>query len=153
MNPVRRTLLQRCAALAGACAAGLLHSGRVLAAAWNQGAFEAKTVPDALQRIGAGAAVDSADVIIKAPDIAENGALIAIEVTSRVPGTESIALLAEKNPFPLVAHVDLANGAEAYLSTRIKMGQSSVVKAVAKAGGKTYVASREIKVTLGGCGG
>lgn len=156
MNQVRRMFLQRwtgATALACAFAAGVLRSTRALAAEWNQPAFESKTLADAMQRIGAEAAVESPDVTIKAPDIAENGAVIAVEVTSRVPGAESIALLAEKNTYPLIAQVDLANGAEAYLNTRIKMGQSSVVKAVVKAGGKSYVASKEIKVTLGGCGG
>ena len=66
---------------------------------------------------------------------------------------ESLALLAEKNPFPLMAYIDLTNGAEAYINTRFKMGQTSVIKVVVKAGGKSYIASREIKVTIGGCGG
>ena len=79
--------------------------------------------------------------------------MVPIEVTSRIADAESIALMVEKNPFPLLAYVDLANGAEAYLNTRCKMGQTSVVKVVVKAGGKHYIASREIKVTIGGCGG
>ena len=75
------------------------------------------------------------------------------QVTCRMAGAESIALLAEKNPFPLMAHAELASGTEGYLNTRFKMGQTSVVKVVVKAGGKHYIASREIKVTIGGCGG
>ena len=74
-------------------------------------------------------------------------------MTCRIEGAESIALLAEKNPFPLMAHADLTGGTEGYLNTRFKMGQSSVVKVVVKAGGKQYIAGREIKVTIGGCGG
>ncbi|MFO1295604.1 MAG: thiosulfate oxidation carrier protein SoxY, partial [Rubrivivax sp.] len=96
---------------------------------------------------------ESADILITAPEVAENGAVIPIEVVCRIPGAESIALLAEKNPFPLLAHAELANGTEGYLSTRIKLGESSVVKVVVKAGGKHHIASREIKVTIGGCGG
>lgn len=156
MNEVRRKFLKGwtgTAAFACLVAAGLLKSTRALAGGWNQAAFESKTLAEAMQRIGAAAAVDSPEVVIKAPEIAENGSVISIEVTSRVPGAETIALFAEKNTYPLIAQVDLANGAEAYLSTRIKMAQSSVVKAVVKAGGKSYAASREIKVTLGGCGG
>ena len=79
--------------------------------------------------------------------------VIPIEVSCRIAGAESIALLAEKNPFPLMANAVLANGTEGHLNTRFKMGQTSVVKVVVKAGGKHYIASREIKVTIGGCGG
>ena len=156
MDQLRRLILKGGGAggvLAVALAAGLLRPARVFAADWNKAAFEAKAMADALKNIGAAGAADSAEILIKAPDIAENGAVVPIEVTSRIAGAESIALLAEKNPFPLMAYIDLTNGAEAYINTRFKMGQTSVVKVVVKAGGKSYIASREIKVTIGGCGG
>jgi sulfur-oxidizing protein SoxY len=140
-------------ALAVVLAAGLLRPSRAFAATWSKAAFEAKGVADAMKSIGAAGAAESAEISIKTPDIAENGAVVPIEVTSRIAGAESIALLAEKNPFPLMAYIDLSNGAEAYINTRFKMGQSSVIKVVVKAGGKSYVASREVKVTIGGCGG
>lgn len=156
MDQFRRTLLKECGAggaLAIAAVAGLLPAQSASAAPRNAQGFAAKSMADAMASIGASSEIESADIVITAPDIAENGVLIPIEVTSRVPGAESIALLVEKNPFPLLAYFTLSNGAEGYINTRFKAGQSSVVKAVVKAGGKTYVASREVKVTIGGCGG
>jgi len=156
VDQLRRLVLKGSGAggvLAVALAAGLLRPTRVFAADWNKAAFESKAMADALKNIGAAGAAESAEILIKAPDIAENGAVVPIEVTSRIAGAESLALLAEKNPFPLMAYIDLTNGAEAYINTRFKMGQTSVIKVVVKAGGKSYIASREIKVTIGGCGG
>lgn len=156
MNFARRTFIKGAGAagtVAVAAAAGLLKPSQVLAAEWNKAAFEAKGMPDALKAIGAAAAVDSKDIQIKAPDIAENGAVVPVEVTSKIAGTEAIAILVEKNATPLVADFNLSNGAEGYISTRIKMGQTSNVRIVVKAGGKTYAAVKEVKVTIGGCGG
>ncbi|MCF8152208.1 MAG: thiosulfate oxidation carrier protein SoxY [Sulfuritalea sp.] len=156
MDQLRRLILKGSGAggaLTVLLATGLLRPSRVFAADWNKAAFEAKAMTDALASIGASGATESAEILIKAPDIAENGAVVPFEVTARIAGAESIALLAEKNPFPLMAYIDLTNGAEAYINTRFKMGQTSVIKVVVKAGGKSYIASREIKVTIGGCGG
>ena len=156
MNPLRRTLLKGTGAagtVAVALAAGLLKPGQVLAAEWNKPAFESKGIIDALKGIGASSAADSKDIPIKAPDIAENGAVVPVEVTSRIPGTESIAIVVEKNDRPLIAVFNLLNGAEGFVSTRIKMAQTSDVKVVVKAGGKMYTAKKEVKVTIGGCGG
>ena len=156
MNQLRRALLKGTGAagtLAVAAAAGLLKPGQVLAAEWNKSGFEAKTPEDALKSIGATSTTNSTDIVIKAPDIAENGAVVPVEITSKIPNTQSIALVADKNPFPLVATFNLANGTEGYVHVRIKMGQSSNVRALVNAGGKTYVANKEIKVTIGGCGG
>jgi sulfur-oxidizing protein SoxY len=156
MNHLRRALLKgsgAAGALAVAAAAGLLRPSHVLAVEWNKSGFEAKTAEDALKSIGAPAPANSGDILIKAPDIAENGAVVPIEVTSKIAGTQSIALVADKNPFPLVATFNLANGAEGYVSVRIKMGQSSNVRAVVTADGKHYAAVKEVKVTIGGCGG
>ncbi|HMM46554.1 MAG TPA: thiosulfate oxidation carrier protein SoxY [Thiobacillaceae bacterium] len=156
LNTQRRTLLKGgCAAGAVmlAASAGLLAPRRVLAAEWNKTAFEAKSVGDALKGLGASGVADSADIEIKAPDIAENGSMVPIEVTSRIAGTQSIAILSEKNPLPLLAAFDFSDGAEGYVSTRVKMGQTSMVRVVVTAGGKHYATAREIKVTIGGCGG
>jgi sulfur-oxidizing protein SoxY len=95
---------------------------------------------------------ESRDIAITAPDIAENGAVVPIAITSRIPNTESISIVAEKNPFPLTATFDVSNGAEPYASVRIKMGQTSNVRAIVKADGKFYTTAKEVKVTVGGCG-
>lgn len=156
MNFARRTFIKGAGAagtVAVAAAAGLLKPTQVLAAEWNKAAFEAKGMPDALKAIGASGAADSKDILIKAPDIAENGAVVPVEVTSKIAGTSGIVLLVEKNANPMVADFELANGADGYVSTRIKMGQTSNVRVVVKAGGKTYSAVKEVKVTIGGCGG
>jgi sulfur-oxidizing protein SoxY len=150
MNPLRRTVLKSTFTLAAL--AGILPS-RVFAAEWNKAAFESKSVVDAIKGIGMGGAVDSKDIIIKAPEIAESGNNVQIEVTSNIPGTQSISILAEKNPSPLIAQFELSNGAEGYISTRIKMSQTSNVRVMVKAGGKVYTAAKEVKVTIGGCGG
>lgn len=154
MNRSRRRFLELSAGtvvLGGTGAAGLLMSGPV-AAAWNKAGFESKAVAEVLKQLGATDAVESKDIVITAPDIAENGAVVPIAVTSKLPNTESIAIIAEKNPFPLAAVLDFSNGAEGYASVRIKMGQTSDVRAVVKAGGKFYTAAKEVKVTVGGCG-
>lgn len=156
MNFARRTFIKGAGAagtVAVAAAAGLLKPTQVLAAEWNKAAFDAKGMPDALKAIGASGAADSKDILIKAPDIAENGAVVPVEVTSKIAGTSGIVLMVEKNAQPMVADFELSNGAEGYVSTRIKMGQTSNVRVVVKAGGKTYSAVKEVKVTIGGCGG
>ena len=139
--------------LALLAAAGVVRPGEALAAGWNKAAVEMKTVADTLRALGAQSATTSAAIIILAPDIAENGAVVPIAVESRLPGTESITLLIEKNPQPLAASFDIPAGTEANVSTRVKMGQSSDVYALVKAGGRFYVAKKEVKITLGGCGG
>ncbi|NDP47639.1 MAG: thiosulfate oxidation carrier protein SoxY [Sulfuriferula multivorans] len=155
MNALRRNVLKSAAGagtVAVAVAAGLLKPTMALAGA-PRTAFEAKNVGDALKGMGATGAADSKDITIKAPDIAENGAVVPVEVTSSIAGTTAIAIISEKNATPLVADFDLSNGAQGFISTRIKMGQTSLVRAVVTAGGKTYTAAKEVKVTIGGCGG
>jgi sulfur-oxidizing protein SoxY len=122
-------------------------------AAWNDAAFGAKTTADALKGIGAGTSAPSKDIVIDAPQIAENGAVVPIEVSSNVPGTTSIAVLIEKNPFPLASRFEFKDGALPYVKLNVKMGETSDVRVIAEAGGRHYVATREIKVTIGGCGG
>ena len=145
MNSIRRALF-------GLAALGLLKPLPALAA-WNKEAFGAKTADAALKGIGVSGAAPTRDVLIEAPEIAENGAVVPIEITSNVPGTTSIAVIADKNPFPLVAQFRFQDGAVPFVKLNIKMGETSEVRAIAQAGGKSYVATKEIKVTIGGCGG
>jgi sulfur-oxidizing protein SoxY len=155
MNSLRRTILKLAgsvAAVASVGAAGLLRSGGTWAATWNKAAFEAKAIAETLKSLGATNPAESRDIVITAPDIAENGAVVPIAVTSKIPGTQQISIVAEKNPFPLAATFDVTNGGEGYVSTRIKMGQTSDVWALVKADGKFYAAKKEVKITVGGCG-
>ena len=155
MNALRRNVLKGAAGastVAIAVAAGLLKPTQAMAA-WNAPAFDAKNVGAAMKGLDVTSPADSKDIVIKAPDIAENGAVVPVEVTSKIPGTTSIAILAEKNGTPLVGDFTLSGGAQGFISTRIKMGQTSLVRAVVKAGGKSYTAAKEVKVTIGGCGG
>jgi len=155
MNSARRSLFKLTGgffAIAAAGAAGMLRPVRAWTAPWNKAGFESKALGDALKSLGAASATESRDIVITAPDIAENGAVVPIAVTSRIPGTQQISIVAEKNPFPLAATFDIAGGGEGYVSTRIKMSQTSDVWAVVKADGKYFTARKEVKITVGGCG-
>ena len=135
-------------------AAGWLKPGSAAAQGWNKSAFEAKSMDEAMKAFGGGAPAQSKDVVfVSTPDIAENGAVVPISITSSIPKTESIAILIEKNPNMLAGSFEIPPGTEPAISTRVKMGQTSNVYALVKADGKYFVASKEIKVTLGGCGG
>jgi sulfur-oxidizing protein SoxY len=151
----RRTLL-KCAGAIGAVSAGLAtglaKSSNAVAAQWNTAGFESKAMSDAMKALGAGNPVESRDIVITAPDIAENGAVVPVAVTSRIANTQQISIVAEKNPRPLMATFDISSGSEGYIATRIKMGETSNVWAVVKADGKFYSAKKEVKVTVGGCG-
>jgi sulfur-oxidizing protein SoxY len=146
---MRRRLLATCAATLAA----LLLPLRAFAAERNTPAFDAKAVTDAVRSIGAADATESDQVVIKAPDIAENSAIVHIEVESKLPGTQTIWVFAEKNPQPLVAQFDLLPGIDPFVAVRIKMAESAFVRAVVKADGKFWFAQKETKVTLGGCAG
>ena len=149
MNNLRRRLLRGAAALT----AGLIAPLAALAATWNKQAFGAKTAAEALKGIGAADATPSSELVIEAPDIAENGAVVPIEISSKLPNTRSIAVVVEKNPFPLVAKFDFMEGALPFVKVNVKMGETSDVRVVAEAGGRNYTATKNIKVTIGGCGG
>ncbi|WP_029407981.1 thiosulfate oxidation carrier protein SoxY [Thiomicrorhabdus sp. Milos-T2] len=142
-------------AAAVAVNAGLLTPNVVLAADWNSKAFKAKTTDDALNSaFGSASVADSGDIKLKAPAIAENGAVTPVTVdASGIDGVESIAIMASKNTHPLVCEYNFGAGALGYVSTRIKMGKTMNVVAVVKAGGKLLKAEQEVKVTIGGCGG
>ena len=145
MNRLRRALL-----------AGLVFAiARPLAAlaAWNKEAFSAKTPGEALKGLGIGNAAPSKDLQIEAPEIAENGAVVPIEISSAIPGTNALIVVIDKNPFPLIARFDFKEGALPFVKVNVKMGETSDVRVLAEAGGKHYVATKEVKVTIGGCGG
>lgn len=153
MNQNRRDMLRISSVLGLAMTAGLLKPMDVFGAEWKSSGFEAKTLDDAVKALGGDKFVVSKDVTVTGPDIAENGAVVPVSVASAVPNTELIAILVEKNPNPLSASFNIPAGTEPAVSTRVKMGGTSNMHALVKADGKWYIASKEIKVTLGGCGG
>jgi len=151
--PTRRETLQHSAVVAGLLAAAGLFP-RMALAAWNTTAFDAKSVSDVMKAFGASAPAESKDVTLTAPDIAENGAVVPMGVATTLAGVKHMLILVEKNPSTLVAKFDVSDSVEPNFLTRAKMGQSSDVYAVAVMGdGKSYFAKKEVKVTLGGCGG
>ncbi len=141
------------ATLLGLMAAWGLLPGRADAAEWNKNAFDARSMKDAMAALGADAPADGKDIVVTAPEIAENGAVVPITATSNIPGTESIAVLIEKNPNMLAAHFKLTPASIPTVTTRVKLAGTSNVTVLVKAGGKFYASTKEIKVTLGGCGG
>ena len=149
----RREMLARSAAVAALLGTvGLLP--QAAQAAYNSAAFEIKTMADLVKSLGGSAPIESKDVTITGPDIAENGAVVPIGVSTSLPGVKRLLVLVEKNPSVLSAMFDVSDAVEANFTTRVKMGQSSNVMAVAMmADGKVLFAQKEVKVTLGGCGG
>lgn len=145
--------LSTCAA-AFAATAGLLAPGRLLAA-WQATAFESKNVDEAIKNaFGTNQATASDAVQFKVlPEIAENGAMVPVEVTTTLPNVESISILVEKNPTPLAATFMLGSDTNGTIATRVKMSKTSDVIALVRADGKLYSARKEVKVTVGGCGG
>ena len=144
--------------MALAASAGLFKAGTAYAQEWNKAAFDVKNLNDVVKALGGGlstaAATESKDIsFVNAPDIAENGAVVPIGATSKIPKTESIAILVEKNPSALSANFTIPDGTDPTISTRVKMSQTSNVYALVKADGKFFYAVKEVKVTLGGCGG
>lgn len=148
----RRSLLKASGTAGLLLVAGLLRPVAALAA-WSKEAFGAKSLPEALKSIGATAAAPSTEIAIEAPQIAENGAVVPIEITSKLAGTTAIAVLIEKNPFPLTGKFNFSEGALPYVKLNVKMGETSEIRVIAWAGGKAYSAHQEVKVTIGGCGG
>jgi sulfur-oxidizing protein SoxY len=149
----RREALKHSAIVASLLAAGGVYPYAAIAAV-NTKAFEAKSVVDVLKALGAGAPVESKDVTITAPDIAENGAVVPMGASSSLPGIKQILILVEKNPSALIATFNVSDAVDANFATRAKMGQSSDVYAIAvMTDGRALFAKKEVKVTLGGCGG
>jgi sulfur-oxidizing protein SoxY len=155
MNALRRNVLKSAtgtSVVAIAVTAGLLKPTLVMAA-WNKPAFDAKNVQSAIKELDAATLIDSQEITIKMPDIAENGAVVPVEVTSSIAGITRIAIVAEKNGTPLVGIFNLSGEAQGFISTRIKVAQTSFIRVIVNAGGKSYTARKEVKVTVGGCGG
>ncbi|MDZ7813714.1 MAG: thiosulfate oxidation carrier protein SoxY [Ideonella sp.] len=149
----RRQILAQSATVAGLmAAAGLLPATAM--AAWNGSAFEAKNMADLMKALGGSAPAESKDVTVTGPDIAENGAVVPVGASTALPGVKRLLILVEKNPSMLAASFDVTDAVDANVATRVKMGQSSDVYAVAMMNdGKVLFAKKEVKVTLGGCGG
>ncbi len=148
----RRKTLKQSAMVAGLLATTGLFPQYALA--YNKSAFDGRSISDVIKALGTAAPTESKDVTIAGPDIAENGAVVPLSLSSTLPGIKQLLLLVEKNPHPLVALFNMNDSLEPNFSTRTKMSQSSDVYAVAiTADGKTLFAKREVKVTLGGCGG
>ena len=155
MNNQRRNVLKSgsgAALLSVLAAAGIITPGVALSDC-NKAVFEAKSMADTLKALGATTPADSKDVQLTAPDIAENGAVVPIGVASTLPNVTMVAIMVEKNPTTLAASFTLPAGTEPNIQTRVKMGQTSNVFAVVKSDGKFFMTSKEIKVTMGGCGG
>jgi sulfur-oxidizing protein SoxY len=149
----RRALLLKSAAGALIASIGSIVGPRLAFAAWNKAAFEGKTLADTYKEMGAAQIAESADVQILASDIAENGAVVPLQAVSKIANTTQIAFLVEKNPNMLAATFDIGPDMIPDVTTRIKMGQTSNIIVLVKAGDKYFSATKEIKVTLGGCGG
>lgn len=153
VNKGKRDFLRLSAVFGMAAVVGFYKGGDVVAAEWKDADFNAKNLKDALKAIGADGYTMSGDVAVVSAEIAENGAVVPVRVTSSIPNTEYMAVMVEKNPNPLATAFTIPEGTIANIKTRIKMGETSNVLALVKADGKWFAASKEIKVTLGGCGG
>jgi sulfur-oxidizing protein SoxY len=156
MDRYRREFLQAgsgAGLLAIAAAAGLIRPGEAFAQQWNKAAFETRTFADTLKALGGAGSTESPRIQITAPDIAENGAVVPITVESGIARTQTIAIMIEKNPNTLSANFEIPEGTDPFVTTRVKMAETSNIYAVVKADGKYFHAVKEIKVTLGGCGG
>jgi len=152
----RRTLLKGSvagSAVALAASAGLLTPSSVLSA-WNKPAFGIQSVSKALTAmLGSGDVTASNEVTVSGPDIAENGAVVPIKVSSTLGNVKSLSIIVKNNPSPLIANFKLSASTEAYAAVRIKMGKTSPVMAVAETAEGLFYAEKEVKVTIGGCGG
>lgn len=155
MNKQRRNVLKLGTVLSLAVTAGILRPEQAWAVQqeWNKAAFTATKVDEVIKAFGGDQAAQSDKITLVAPDIAENGAVVPVGVNSDLPNTTQISILVPKNPNALAAHFDLAGDTLPEVATRIKMGGTSDVYALVKADGKFYTVHKEIKVTLGGCGG
>lgn len=149
----RRGFLARAAALGLTTALGTTLAPHMARAEWMKAAFDGKSLADTYKAMGVADAKESGDVQILASDIAENGAVVPIQAVSKIAGTTQISVLVEKNPNMLAALFDIGPDMVPDVTTRIKMGQTSNVIVLVKADGKYFTATKEIKVTLGGCGG
>jgi len=139
--------------LALAAAAGIVVPGRASASAWDARLFDTTSVDDTARLLGDAVPVPSAAIVLSAPEIAEDGAVVPVAVTSALPAVERIAILVEKNPHALAALFTIPDGTDAAVATRVKLAETTDVYALVQAGGRLHYARRSVKVTLGGCGG
>ena len=155
--PSRREMLSRSAQVATLLAAAGLFPQLAKAQAatgLNADAFAAKNMAELMKALGSAAPTESKEIAVTGPDIAENGAVVPIGASTALPGVKRLLILVEKNPSILAAMFNITDAIDANISTRVKMGQSSNVVAVAMMNdGKVLFAQKEVKVTLGGCGG
>jgi sulfur-oxidizing protein SoxY len=151
MNLKRRETLKLTALIGLMAATGLITDAQ--AAEWNKAAFDGKSMDDVLKAFGGGSAEKSSAVTLNAPDIAENGAVVPVGITTTLPKVQQMAILVDKNPNALAAQFTLTADSEPFVATRVKMAQTSNVHALVKSDGKWFVVTKEVKVTLGGCGG
>ena len=152
----RRTLLKGTlgAGLAGVAAGAGLLSPQAVFAAWPKAAFDSKNINGAVKGLmGSAKMTNSGAIKIKAPPIAENGAEVGVTISSSLPKVDSISILVEKNGQPLAANFGMGSNTNPFIRTRIKIAKTSNVHAVVRSGGKLFTAKREVKVTIGGCGG
>ena len=152
MKATRRELLKTTGALGALVSLGIITAEQAHAAAESRPGFVSKDLAGALQAIG-GKGAESGKIKVSAPDIAENGAVVPIGATSELPNTTDMWVLVEKNPNPLAAAFSFPAGTDSDVDLRVKMGQTSDVYVIVKAGGQLQYAKKETKVTLGGCGG
>ena len=124
-------------------------------AAWPESAFDAESIEGVLQSLyGVSEAIPSDAITVKGPDIAENGAVVPVSIKADIANADSVALLVANNPSPLASSFELLAPGTVSVGTRIKMGETSELVALVRAEGKVYTAtSKEVKVTIGGCGG
>lgn len=153
MDSGRRSFVRNTGIIALLFSSGFLEVARAEAVLWNKPAFDATSLKDALAQVVDQPLIEGADITIVAPEIAENGAVVPVGVATAIERVESIAILCEKNPRPLAAIYEIPAGTLADVKTRVKMAETSNVVVLVKAGGKLHMASKEIKVTRGGCGG
>ncbi|PPE67223.1 thiosulfate oxidation carrier protein SoxY [Caldimonas caldifontis] len=151
----RRQMLKRSAAVASLMAAAGVWPGTAFAqGGYAKAAFEAKSMAELTKALGLATPTESKDITVTGPDIAENGAVVPLGAATTLPGVKRMMLLVEKNPNMLAALFDFSDAVDPAVSTRVKMGQSSDVFAVAVMNdGRVLYGHKEIKVTLGGCGG
>jgi sulfur-oxidizing protein SoxY len=154
-SPSRRQLIRHSAAVAAMLAgAGLWPRLAAAQAGWNKAAFDAKNVDDVMKALGVAKPLESKEITLTAPDIAENGAVVPVAASTALAGVKRLLFLVEKNPNTLAGWFDLSDAVEASVSTRIKMAETSRVYAVATtADNRVLFAQKQVKVTLGGCGG
>lgn len=153
MDASRRTVTMGTgAALMGAFLAGMLKPG-ILLAAWNEHAFNAKDLPEVLRALGMNTAAQSKEIAVDVPEVSENGASVPVQITSRIPDTQSISVFVDRNPWPYIAHVEFVKDALPFVALRLRVAETSPVRAVVRARGSYYLAVKDVRVVAGGCVG